>query len=139
VRLQHLPIPNQEAICKEKKKNQDLGGSGGHQVEHVSNVPSLQRRLIVSCFALGKVLPAGWGRLSFPSSQHWWGHSWSALCCAGRGARTYWRYSYKGPLRWWWFLLHQSFRLWARPDISCTRWICILYMSHVLRSQTLPC
>lgn len=37
-----------------------------------------QRRLIVSWAALSKVYPVSWGRWSFPSIQHWWGHIWSA-------------------------------------------------------------
>lgn len=48
------------------------GDPGGHQVEHEpAVVPWLQRRLTVLWAVLSKVLPASWGRWSFPSAQHW--------------------------------------------------------------------
>lgn len=28
-------------------------------------------------------LPAGWERWSYPSAQHWWGHTWSAVSSFG--------------------------------------------------------
>jgi len=37
------------------------------------------KKLTISWAALGGVLPAGQGRWSFPSTQHWWGHMWSAV------------------------------------------------------------
>lgn len=39
----------------------------------------LPQRLMISWAASDKLLPAGWGRWSFPSPQHWWGHTWSFL------------------------------------------------------------
>jgi len=34
---------------------------------------------MVSQAAFSKALPAGQGRWSFPSAQHWWGHTWSTV------------------------------------------------------------
>jgi len=69
-----------------------------------SNVSSQQRRLVPPWVALGKVLPEGWGRGSFPSAQHWWGHTWSTLSSSGlpstREPWTYWRQSSEGQWRW---------------------------------------
>ena len=50
---------------------------------------------MVSWAALDTVLPAGQGRWSFPSTQHWWGHTWSAGSSSGlsstRERQTYLR------------------------------------------------
>lgn len=44
-----------------------------------SNVSSQQRRLMHSWTALRGVLLGGQGRWSIPSTQHGWGHTWSAM------------------------------------------------------------
>ena len=68
------------------------------------NMPWCQRRIMISWAALGKVLPAGQGRGSFPSTQHWWGHTCSAVSSSGLPSisevQSYWRESNKGPRRW---------------------------------------
>lgn len=48
-----------------------------------SSVSLQQRRLMVSHVALDKGLPAGWGKWSYSSTWHWWGHAWSAVSCSG--------------------------------------------------------
>lgn len=86
-----------------------LGEAGIHWWrEHsilASNVLFPHRRQTFSWYALGKAQPAGWGKGSFPSAEHWWGHT----CIAGYGSRlhrtreiwTYWTDPSKGPQRWW--------------------------------------
>lgn len=40
-----------------------------------------------------RALPAGWGRWSFPSTQHWWGHTWSSEASSGLpSTRDVWIY-----------------------------------------------
>lgn len=61
---------------------------------------------MLSWATLGKVLTVGCGKWSFPSSQHWWGHTWSTVSSSGfpsaKEIWTYWKESNKGPpLRWW--------------------------------------
>ena len=67
-----------------------------------SNVPLQKRKLMVS-WAAWEVLPAGEGRWSFSSVQHWWGQTWSAGSSSGhtstRETWTHWKESSKGPLR----------------------------------------
>lgn len=41
------------------------------------------RRPVISWGAFGRTLSAGWGRLSCPSTQPWWGHVWSIVCSSG--------------------------------------------------------
>jgi len=64
---------------------------------------------MLSWAALGKVLSAGWGRSFFPSTQHWWGHTWSTVSSPGllntRETWASWRDSNEGPSRW--------FRVWS--------------------------
>ena len=59
-----------------------------------SNVPLWQRRPTASWAALGRALPVGQGRWSFPSTQHWWDPIWSAGPSSGlpstRKIWTYW-------------------------------------------------
>jgi len=70
-----------------------------------NNMPLGQRNLMVSWAALGKALPAGQGRWYFPSTHHWWGHTWITVSSSGflhaRETWTYWRESNQGPHRWW--------------------------------------
>lgn len=71
-----------------------------------NNVPLLLRKwLMLSGAASGGVLPAGWGKWSFPSTQHWWGHTWSAVSSPGlhstRKTWSYWGESDEWPQRWW--------------------------------------
>ena len=59
----------------------------------------------VSCTALGGVVPARWGKWSFPSTQHWWDHTSSTGSSSGLLSTwetcTYWKESmaHKGPWR----------------------------------------
>ena len=54
--------------------------------------------------ALRTALSAGWGRWSFPSTQHWWGHTWSSGASSGlpstRDVWIYWSKSSAGPWKW---------------------------------------
>lgn len=49
----------------------------------VSNVSLWQRKSTAQGNALEKGLPGGKGRLSCPSTQHWWDHRWNALSDSG--------------------------------------------------------
>ena len=49
---------------------------------------------------INKILPAGLGRWLFPSTKHWWGHTWRILSSSGllrrKEMRTHWRESGEG-------------------------------------------
>ena len=63
-----------------------------------------QRQRVVPWAALG-VLPAGWGRWAFSSTQHQWGHTWSAVSSSGLlhtwESGMYLRQSREWLWRWW--------------------------------------
>lgn len=91
----------------------DLGVWWTPSWTRVSNVPLLLRRLMTFLAALGKVWPAGQERRSFPSSQNWWGCTWSAVSSFGppstRGTWIYWIES-SGGAPWWWTGAHLLWR-----------------------------
>ena len=82
----------------------DLGVLVNTRLNMASNVPLLQKKWMASWAALGGMLPAGQGRSSFPSTQNWWGHTWSTVSSAGHHSRretwTYWIESNRGPQGW---------------------------------------
>lgn len=69
-----------------------------------NNAPSQQKRPTASWATLGRPLPAGQGKWSFPFTQYWWGHIWSAVFSSGlpgtRKMCSYWAEFSTGP-QWW--------------------------------------
>lgn len=91
----HISIYWGQPICKACCQREEPEGPGNHSSwTWAGNMP-------VSCTALDK---AGWGRRSFPSTQHWKDHNWRAVSSSGlfRTGRAwaYWRKSIKRLQRW---------------------------------------
>lgn len=65
-----------------------------------NNVPLKQRTSTTFWAVLGRVLPAGWGRCSFPSSWPWWSAWVWFWASSSRGTCVYWGKTNGVPQRW---------------------------------------
>jgi len=68
----HAPVHTGGTLSAKQLCREGPEGPGGQQTEHEPAVCQLwQRWPAASWAALGRVFPAGQGRGSFPSAQHW--------------------------------------------------------------------
>lgn len=86
-------------------------------------MPRWQSGLMVPWAAPG-VLPAVWGRLSFPSTQRWWGHTCGTGSSSAPPSAKETKLLENPSIRWW--------RDWSVPPVSVGRgWNCWAWRGFV--------
>lgn len=111
-----------ESLCG--KINVHVGKTGLLSISQQCNFVAEKGKSLLA--AWGRQLPAGWGKWSLPSTQHWCGCIWSAMSSselprAGK-IGTYWNNSSIRPWRWWrdWSIFHVRTG-WESRDCSAGR------------------